>query len=211
MATTGTLFPLTRQNNPSLRGYPELEEPTRIMESNLCPSTETPKMPACCFCTTVTTMVPAKENMKNTQSGSCGCKNDALQMKVVQVGAKTPEYEVAMLMQGPEKRHKKNYGTKTGFTAKPKVAKCKLASRKKSNCKGQIGQGLEQSGIEEGVSAHGRGWYWMELQILPLCSTLVKPYPEQCPVLVTQTQGHGTVGASPEETMKMLRGLEHLP
>lgn len=37
-----------------------------------------------------------------------------------------------MLMQGPEKGHKKSYSTKMGFTAKPEVAKCKLTSRKKS-------------------------------------------------------------------------------
>ncbi|TRZ11317.1 hypothetical protein HGM15179_015784 [Zosterops borbonicus] len=32
------------------------------------------------------------------------------------------------------------------------------------------------------------------------------------PVLVAPTEeGHGTVGASPEEVMKLIRGLEHLP
>ncbi|GAB0191963.1 hypothetical protein GRJ2_001661600 [Grus japonensis] len=46
--------------------------------------------------------------------------------------------------------------------------------------------------------------------ILPLYSALVRPHLEYCVQLWGPSTRHGAVGESPEEAMKMIRGLEHL-
>ncbi|KAK4812268.1 hypothetical protein QYF61_012943 [Mycteria americana] len=48
--------------------------------------------------------------------------------------------------------------------------------------------------------------------ILPLCSALVRPPPAVLPPALEPSapEGHGAVGAGPEEATKMVRGLEHL-
>ena len=54
-------------------------------------------------------------------------------------------------------------------------------------------------------------WAAGEGGILPLCSGETPPG-ILCTVLVPPTQeGHGNVGAGPEEATELLRGLEHLP
>uniref|UniRef100_A0A672UE77 Reverse transcriptase domain-containing protein n=1 Tax=Strigops habroptila TaxID=2489341 RepID=A0A672UE77_STRHB len=48
--------------------------------------------------------------------------------------------------------------------------------------------------------------------VLPLYSALVRLHLEHSVVLVPSTlEGHGAVGASPEEATRVIKGLEHLP
>ncbi|GAB0185042.1 hypothetical protein GRJ2_000969500 [Grus japonensis] len=49
-------------------------------------------------------------------------------------------------------------------------------------------------------------------EILLICSTLVRPHLQYCIQLwgPQYRKRHGPVGASPEEAMKMTKGLEHL-